>query len=405
MRIQLWTCQYDPEPLGIGPLAGAWAREMLARGYRVDVVAAHPHYPEPRWGSRLKPYRENRDGMTVYRLPLKVGRKTRRERLTQELSFLASLSAAAPLLPGADVQVAISPSFPALLPAMLNAEARRTPWVIWLQDILPDGAASTGYVDRSGPIYRASRGLEDAAYRSAAHVVVLSESFRENLISKGVPGEKISLAYNPATFPAESLYRSSVEAEAPPRILCMGNIGKSQNIPAIIAAFEANRRLEELDARLVIAGTGVAEDEARAAIKGDRVEMPGLLLGQDLVDELARADLGLVSQSYDGGEFNVPSKLMNYLAVGLPVVASVDPEGEVAGILERSGAGWMTDRVEPPAFAEAAAEAITDPAARQKRSGLAVEFASRNLMPSSLADTFERVLAAAADGRRRPGED
>ena len=392
MRIQLWSCQYDPEPLGIGPLAGAWAREMLARGHRIDVIAAHPHYPEPRWGSRLRPYRENRDGISVYRLPLKVGRKTKRERLTQELSFLASLSAAAPLLPGADVQVAISPSFPALLPAMLNAEARDTPCVVWLQDILPDGAASTGYVDRSGPIYRASRRLEDAAYRSADHIVVLSGSFRENLVSKGVPAEKVSLAYNPATFPAESIHRTQVEPGDPPRILCMGNIGRSQNIPAIIAAFEANERLRDLDARLVIAGTGVAEDEARAAIKGDRVEMPGLLLGQDLVDELARADLGLVSQSYDGGEFNVPSKLMNYLAVGLPVVASVDPEGEVAGILERSGAGWMTDRVEPERFAEAAADAIADPEALREKSGRAVAFASGHLMPSSLADTFEGVL-------------
>jgi colanic acid biosynthesis glycosyl transferase WcaI len=120
--------------------------------------------------------------------------------------------------------------------------------------------------------------------------------------------------------------------------------------------------------------------------------MPGLLLGQDLTDELARADLGLVSQSYDGGEFNVPSKLMNYLAVGLPVVASVAPDGEVAAILERSGAGWMTDRIEPERFAEAAADAIADPGALNEKSAAAVAFADANLMPSSLVDTFEAVL-------------
>lgn len=398
MRIQLWTCQYDPEPLGIGPLTGAWAREMTARGHKVDVVAAHPHYPEPLWGSRRRPYREVRDGITAYRLPLKVGRETRRERLTQELSFLASLSAAAPLLPRADVQVAVSPSFPALLPAMVNAEARRTPWVIWLQDILPDGAASTGYVDRSGPIYRASRRLEDAVYRSAGRIVVLSESFRENLTDKGVPEGKVTLAYNPATFPAKSLYRDSQERDQPPRILCMGNIGKSQNLPAIIEAFEANERLAQADARLVIAGAGVAEAEARAAIRTTRVEMPGLLLGQALTDELARADLGLVSQSYDGGEFNVPSKLMNYLAVGLPVVASVAPEGEVAAILERSGAGWMTDRIEPARFAEVAAEAIENREGLEAKSGSGVEFAAAHLMPSSLATTFERVLGEVTGG-------
>ncbi len=275
---------------------------------------------------------------------------------------------------------------------MLTARLRRTPWVIWLQDILPDGAASTGYVERSGSIYGASRKLEDAAYRSAAHIVVLSESFRENLVSKGVPGSKVSLAYNPATFPAESIYLKSRTAGEPPRILCMGNIGKSQNIPAIIQAFESNERLSAINARLVIAGSGVAAAEARAAVTTDRVEMPGLLLGQDLVNELAGAHLGLVSQSYEGGEFNVPSKLMNYLAVGLPVVASVAPEGEVAAILSKSGAGWMTDRVAPERFAEVAADAISDPEELLRRSHAAVKFARANLMPSSLAANFEGVL-------------
>ena len=392
LRIQLWTTQYDPEPLGVAPVASAWAREMVARGHRVDVVAAHPHYPEPRWGSRLRPYRESRDGISVFRVPLRIGRKSKRERLTQEMSFVASLSAAAPLLPSAGAKVVISPSFPALLPAVIDAGIRRTPWVIWLQDILPDGAASTGYIDHSGPIYRASRCLEDAAYRSADHILVLSDSFRENLIGKGVPDTKITLAYNPATFPAQSRYRKASRPGDPPRILCMGNIGRSQNLPAIIEAFENNQALRELDARLVITGTGVAEGEARAAIRGDRVEMTGLLPSQELVDELSRADLGLVSQSYDGGEFNVPSKLMNYLAVGLPVVASVAPDGEVAAILGLSGAGWMTDRIEPRRFAQAAARALADPESLAERSRAGVDFARGNLMPTSLATSFEKIL-------------
>jgi colanic acid biosynthesis glycosyl transferase WcaI len=371
---------------------------MTARGHDLVVVCAHAHYPEPIWGRRLKPYREIRDGIPVYRLPLKIGRRSKAQRLSQELSFVASLSAAAPLLPPADAIVAISPSFPALLPAMANAAARSTPWVIWLQDILPDGAASTGYVEQSGPIYKASRWLEDSAYRSAAHIVVLSETFRENLVSKGVPASKISLAYNPATFPAESRYLRSARPGDPPRILCMGNIGRSQNLPAIVEAFEADPRLAELGARLVIAGTGVSEPEVRAAVRTDRVEMPGLLLGQDLIDELERAHLGLVSQSYEGAEFNVPSKLMNYLAVGLPVISSVNPEGEVASILESSGAGWVTDRVDTGLFASSAARVLEDQTELERRSRLGVEFAEANLMPDKLAARFDSLLAEIAPG-------
>src|SRR4051794_1876199 len=111
MRIQLWSYNYDPEPTGIGPVSTVWARAMRDRGHTVEVVAAHPHYPTPDWGSASRPYREQRDGITVFRLPLRVGRDTSRARLEQEASFAAIETLAAPLLPRADVIVAVSPSF------------------------------------------------------------------------------------------------------------------------------------------------------------------------------------------------------------------------------------------------------------------------------------------------------
>src|SRR4051812_6233951 len=119
MRIQLWSYNFSPEPSGIGPVSAAWAHAMRARGHEVLVVAAHPHYPKPVWGLRVRPYRERHDGVAVLRLPLWVGRDTGLQRVRQELTHTASLAATAPLLPTADVIVVVSPSFPALLPAMV----------------------------------------------------------------------------------------------------------------------------------------------------------------------------------------------------------------------------------------------------------------------------------------------
>ena len=98
--------------------------------------------------------------------------RARRERYRQELTFMAAQFAALPALGRPDVVVSASPSFPALLPAMVNARARRMPWVLWLHDILPDGAASTGLVDDSSPVIKAARQLERAAYRDADRIVV-----------------------------------------------------------------------------------------------------------------------------------------------------------------------------------------------------------------------------------------
>ena len=117
------------------------------------------------------------------------------------------------------------------------------PWILWVQDILPDGAATTGYVDQGGITYRLSRRLESAAYEAASHIVVLSESFRANLVEKGVPPGEDLLAYNPATMTVDSDSGRSGEHSGAPRVLVMGNIGKSQGLPGIVEAFESDPRL------------------------------------------------------------------------------------------------------------------------------------------------------------------
>ena len=45
MRIQLWSYNYDPEPSGIAPLSGVWARAMQARGHEVEVDRGAPALP------------------------------------------------------------------------------------------------------------------------------------------------------------------------------------------------------------------------------------------------------------------------------------------------------------------------------------------------------------------------
>ncbi len=123
----------------------------------------------------------------MLRLPLWIGRASAAERYRQELTFMAAQAAATPFLPGPDVLVSASPSFPALLPAVANVRARRIPWVLWLHDLLPDGATATGLVDEGGMVIKLARRLERAAYRAADRIVVLSRAFTDNLVAKGVP--------------------------------------------------------------------------------------------------------------------------------------------------------------------------------------------------------------------------
>ena len=271
---------------------------------------------------------------------------------------------------------------------------------MWLQDIVTDGAATTGLID-DGPLLKAARRFERMACDSAARVVVISEAFRQNLLAKGVGEEKIVRIFNPSTRHSPRPVDLDA-APARPRILAMGNIGHSQGLDRIVDAFQQSAELGKLGAELVIAGHGVAAEEVRARIDSERVHMPGVLYGEQLEPELQSASIGLVSQRADIQEFNLPSKLMNYMAYGIPVIASVNPECETARIVLESGAGWVTDAQTPSQFAALAAAKLRDPHALKAASRAGFTYAKENFHPSAIAAKFERVLAGVAAAPEDP---
>lgn len=388
LRIQLWSYNYAPEPTGIGPVSTTWACAMRDRGHDIEVIAAHPHYPEPSWGRSFKPYRENRDGIDVLRLPLWFGRSSSFARIRQELSFAAIQMAALPAVRRPDVMVVVSPSFPALIPAMVRAKASRVPWVLWLQDILPDGAATTGLIGDGGAV-NAARQLERRAYARAASIVVISESFERNLLAKGVPAAKLHRVYNPATLAGPANGATPTTDTRSLRLLVMGNIGHSQGLDELVRMFE---QIDDPDASLIITGAGVAEDEVRAQIRSDRVRMLGLVDHDRLEHELSQATAGVVSQRSDIVEFNVPSKLMNYMMRGLPVIALARAEAEVSRIVREADAGWVISDRDGLA---AALRALRDEDRRRRAGAAAAGFAQSRFSVEHFAEDFERAIFAA----------
>jgi colanic acid biosynthesis glycosyl transferase WcaI len=399
MRVQIWSYNYDPEPTGIGPVSRVLAEGLRDRGHRVEVVAAHPHYPQPVWGTRMLPYREIRNGIPVLRLPLWIGRGTAMERYRQELSFMVAQFAALPALSRPEVLISASPSFPALLPAIANARVRRMPWVLWLHDILPDGAASSGIVDEGSLVIRASRRLESAAYREASRIVVLSQAFTHNLTEKGVPETKIQLIYDPATRVPRREPSFEPHAE-PPRLLSMGNIGYSQGLAPLVAAFERSDALDCMPIRFVITGNGMAAEDTRSEIRSDRVEMPGVVDDARLERELQAATIAFVSQQHEGAEFNIPSKIMNFMAYGLPVLAAVNPSGEVARIVEQAGAGWVVDSSDPDSFPRKLAEILRVPDEVASRARTAYRYAQQHFAQAGFAERFDESLGEVVERHR-----
>ncbi len=313
------------------------------------------------------------------------------QRVRQEASFAAALTLAAPTLATPDVIVAVSPSFPALVPAMASASARRIPWVLWLQDILPDGAVSTGLV-KDGAFIRMARRLENAAYRSASRIFVVSDGFAENLRAKGVPREKIVRCYNPASRPILEVPRD-VAAIEPTAVLTMGNIGLSQNLVAVTRAFEDSEELRRLNARFVLAGDGQAGDEVRAVIRTDRVRVTGILDTDALERELRRAAVAVVSQGYERRGVQRPVEAHELHGLRYPHRR-----------LGASGLGGRSDhravgrglghrqRATPPTRPPGSPPSFAILGLRADRGHKALDYARANFSPERAADHFETTL-------------
>jgi len=397
-KIQIWSQNYEPEPQGIAPIVRTVAKGLADLGDEVKVVTSHPHYPEPAWGTRIRPYREKRDGIDVLRLPIWAGRNSGMERIRQEISSTAAAGLAAPFLPPSDVVVAVSPSLPGLSAAMFYSRMRRIPWILWLQDIVTDGAVTTGELSDSHPALKAARAFETRAYASAAHVLVISGAFRSRLLEQGVPEEKITLVYNPMTREPSDTPFAARKLSAPPRVLAMGNVGRTQGLEAIVEAFQADPALAEIDAEILIAGSGVALESVREKVASPRIRMPGVVGAGTLDGLLASSHLGLVSQKQGLREFNLPSKLMNYMSFGVPVIASVEAESETARIVRESGAGWVTDPARPQDFAEQAGRALADPAALERASAAGMEYARREFDPAAVSRSINEVVLRVTRG-------
>jgi putative colanic acid biosynthesis glycosyltransferase WcaI len=408
-RIQFWSSNFAPEPTGIAPVSTVLADALAERGWEVDVVASHPHYPDPRWGTRRRPYRQRRGDVRLLRLPLLIGRETAKQRLLQEMSIVSGYLAATPilgppLLHKPDVLLVVSPPFPALFAAVLNGRLRGVPWVYWMHDLLPDGAVSTGLIDEDGAIMRASRWLERTAYEECESVAVLSQAFADSVLSKGVPPEKVELIYDPATRPFPDLGRDvrGDRKHDDIRILSMGNIGLTQGLPPLVAAWERSEEVAKRGIKLVITGNGVAAGDVQAEIRSDRVEYLGLVSDQRLEQELRSATLALVSQSYEGAEFNLPSKIMNFMAYGLPIVAAVNPAGESARLTENANAGWAADSSDPDLFPRTVISALDDAEGLRRKAEAARSYAEQNFSTDAFAGSFDGLLRkVAANGSIR----
>ena len=193
MRVLILSQYYDPEPV---PKPSELADGLARRGHDAFVVTGFPNYPSgriyPDYKLRLI-QRQTMAGIEVTRtFEYPYHGKSVLGRLLNYGSFVLSAPLGALLQKRADVMYGWHPPLTVGIAAAIISWARRTPFVYDVQDIWPESAVLSGLM-RDGLLVRVMFKLEKFIYRRAAHVLVVTEGARQNLIEKGVPPEKVSV--------------------------------------------------------------------------------------------------------------------------------------------------------------------------------------------------------------------
>jgi glycosyltransferase involved in cell wall biosynthesis len=207
--------------------------------------------------------------------------------------------------------------------------------------------------------------------------------------------ERAEAAVSPR--PLRQLPAANTIPAAAPIVLYLGALIAGRGIEHLVAAVPLLRT----GAHLVLLGAGGQADELRGVARRmgvvERVHLAGPVSSDEVVAYAASADIGVspIVPSSLNYRYSLPNKVFQYMAAGLPVVASDLPQ--VSEVVEGSGAGRCVDTRRPEAIA-AAIDGILQDRAVAVAMGSAGRTAIRErynwrVAEATLLATYERVVS------------
>lgn len=405
MRILFLTDNFPPE--GNAPATRTYehAVRWVRAGHEVTVITCAPNFPE---GKLFAGYRnawrsvETLDGIRVVRVKTYItANEGFLKRTLDYLSFMAAGTVAGLFERRHDVVVATSPQFFCALGGWALARLKRRPFVFELRDLWPASITAVGAMQRSAAI-RALEKLEMFLYRSADAIVPVTQSFREELIQRGVDADKIHVVLNGVDL---QRYRPAARDEAMAKqydldgrfvVGYLGTHGMAHGLEKVI---EAAERLRD-DPRIVFFFAGSGAQRAQVERMAAERALPNVRMiprqPKDMMPRLwGLCDLSLIPLR-DTPVFAsvIPSKLFEGMGMGIPALMSL-PRGEAVRIVESTGCGVCVAPEDAAAMADQIAALAGDPERmrRLREASLAAAPAySRDRQARLMSDALARLV-------------
>ena len=360
MKLLVISQYFWPETFSINEVV----HSLKARGVDVTVLTGKPNYPD---GAIFKGYRawgcqrENREGITIYRVPLfPRGKNSALGLVANYISFIFSIIFFGPWLlvkerPDSIFVYCPSPLLQAL-GALFLGWIKRAPVIIWVQDLWPESLSATGHIQNDFVLWIV-RKIVRFIYGHADLLLVQSMAFVKPVSDLAY---ETPIKYHPNSADGKFAEQSDPELLNLPvldngfTVMFAGNIGTGQAPHVILDA--ATLLKENNQIKFILLGDGSRREWLQQQVD-ERCLANFYLLGRyparAMPSFMQRASALLVTLA-DREIFaaTVPNKVQAYMAAGRPIIACMNGEG--ARLVQEANAGLTV----PAENSEALAEAI-----------------------------------------------
>jgi colanic acid biosynthesis glycosyl transferase WcaI len=375
--------------------------ELATLGHSMEVITTLPwylhHRVEPGFEGRMFRYEDTPWGRITRINPFAVSDKSK---LVQRAAAFAAFSTVAAAFAArgdrANGILAVSPPLTLGMSGWVAARRRACPLIFNVQDIYPDVVVELGAM-RPGPLLSATSRLELFCYERADAVTVLSEDLKANVTAKTGHADKVRVIPNFVDIeairplPRENSYREEFGLQDKLVVMYAGNVGFSQALTPVLEAAAA--LTDEPDLAFVINGGGVARPALERAARGlPNVHFVDMQPAARLPEVLAAADIHLVPLKRGLAHASVPSKTYSILAAGRPLLASVDPNSEVARLVQREGCGIAVPPEDAESITKAVRRLIQSPETMRTMGQAARSFVENWVSPSAVAHAYEELF-------------
>ncbi len=363
MNILIIAQYFPPDFGGASTRAFNIAKALKMQKCKVVIVSAFPHYPNGNIPDKYKRKimaEEEFEGMKIIRTWVpKLPHSSNFKRVIIHFSFFLSSLLAIRKIGKIDLIFASNPSFFVTFPSLAYKLFLRKEIIRNVDDLWPEVWYDLGYV-KSNLSKKILNFIASLSYHKSIAVIPVSEGYVPILISKyKLPQQKVTVIQHGVD--TSKFFRTKSELKKNKLIMYSGALSQGYEFEIIL---KCAKLLEEESVHFIIRGKGELENKLQQAIKENKLKNVELntdfLLEDKLIHILNSADIFILPMSQvKGFDLGLPTKILEYQAIGKPIVCI--SSGEPGRYIERTKSGLVTSSREPKEISKLIMQLVNDP--------------------------------------------